>query len=252
MAATQAVRASGTAPLSGLRRFVDRYFYFLMSLLVAAVVVTGFSRTIGAGLLHPAVKPPALLWVHGAVFFAWVGLFVLQSALVRARSVRLHKTLGWYIAALGALIPILGIAITRLMSGFEINALHFDPNERAAFLPIPFLDMVVFTIVFGLAILWRKRPEYHRRLILVAACGLTAAAWGRLPYYVPHLAFYYGVDAFLLLGILRDLFLIRRIHPVYAWSIPAIVMLQLAAVGLMEHRPEWWLRLGRAFIGQPG
>ena len=209
MAATQAVRATGTAPRVGLRHFVDRYFYFFMSVLVATVVVIGFSRTIGSGLLHPAVKPPVLLWVHGAVFFAWVGLFVLQSALVRVRSIRLHRTLGWYIAAFGALIPILGIAITRLMSGFEINSLHFDPNERAAFLPIPFLDMVVFTIVFGLAILWRKRSEYHRRLVFIAscsltACGLTAAA------LQPHCRFYAGVPHLSCLGVIRYLVSMRR------------------------------------------
>lgn len=29
----------------------------------------------------------------------------------------------------------------------------------------------------GLAILWPKKLEYHRRLILIAPCALTAAAW---------------------------------------------------------------------------
>ena len=53
-----------------VRQFLTRQFYLLMSLLVAGVVIYGFSHTIVAGLLRPAVKPPALLWVHGAVFFA--------------------------------------------------------------------------------------------------------------------------------------------------------------------------------------
>ena len=47
-------------------RFVDKYFYFSMSLLVAAVVVYGFSHTIGDNLIHPAIPRPLLLYFHGA------------------------------------------------------------------------------------------------------------------------------------------------------------------------------------------
>lgn len=248
---TQAAHPRKAVPLSGIPRFVERYFYFFMSLLVAAVVVGGFSLTIAQRLLHPAVKPPALLWVHGAVFFAWVGLFVLQSALVRVRLVKLHKLLGWYIAGLGVMVPVLGIVITRIMSRFEIAYLHYDPVGRAAFLPIPFVDMLTFTVIFGLAILWRKRPEYHRRLVLVAACVLTAAAWGRFPGSImpPYLDFYAGVDFLILLGVLRDLIVNRRVHAVYAWSLPPLILLHLGAVSIASHKPEWWLRIGRAFIG---
>jgi hypothetical protein len=39
--------------------------------------------------------------------------------------------------------------------------------------------MVCFTLPFALAIRWRNRPAYHRRLLLVATCALTAAAFGR-------------------------------------------------------------------------
>lgn len=34
---------------------VDRYFYFAMSLLFAAIVVVGFSRTVNQNLFHPAI-----------------------------------------------------------------------------------------------------------------------------------------------------------------------------------------------------
>jgi hypothetical protein len=231
---------------------IDKYFYLFMSLLVAAVVVSGFSRSIGEGLLHPAIKPPAMLWVHGIAFFAWIALFVLQSALVRVRKVKLHKLLGWYFAGVGALIPVLGVAITHVMSRFEIAQLHINPKNRAATLSVPLLDMVAFAVAFGLAILWRKRPEYHRRLILVAACTLTAAAFGRFPHMPTYLRFYIGVDGLILLGVLRDLLINRRIHPVYAWFVPPMVLLQFGAIFVAINKPEWWLHIGYAFIGQAG
>jgi hypothetical protein len=36
-------------------------------------------------------------------------------------------------------------------------------------LSIPFVDMVIFGTCIALAIYWKKRPEYHRRLILCAS-----------------------------------------------------------------------------------
>jgi hypothetical protein len=139
--------------------------------------------------------------------------------------------------------------ITRVMSRFEIAFLHANPIERSAFLPIPFLDMAFFVIPFGLAIWWRKRPEHHRRLMLFAACVLTAAAFGRFLPDVPYLSFYAGVDALIMIGVLRDIAVDRRVHPVYVWLLPPYVLLQLGALFIYSHRPEWWLRIGNAFIG---
>lgn len=252
MSTTQAVRPAALMRTTGLRRIIERYFYFVMSLVIATIVISGFSRTIGGRLLHPLAKPPALLWIHGGVFFAWIGLFIFQSTMIRIRKVHLHRTLGWFLAALALAIPVLGITITRVMSRFEILRLHEDPVERALFLPVPFLDMLAFTVLFGLAVLWRKRPEYHRRLMFLAACVLTAAAWGRMPTptNVPYISFYGGVDALILLGVLRDLIVNRRVHALYLWSLPPLVLLQLGAIAITDHKADWWIPIGRAFIGR--
>jgi hypothetical protein len=252
MSTTQALHARGTVHPLGFRRFAEQYFYLFMSLLTTVVVVYGFSRTIGPRLFYPRIHPPALLWVHGIIFFGWLGLFILQSALVRTQNVKIHRRLGWYVAGIGAAIPVLGVTITRVMALFEINTLHRDELERTAHLAIPLQDMVAFTALFGLAILWRRRPEYHRRLILIATCVLTAAAWGRLPFmrYVPFLHFYAGVDALILLGVLRDLIVNRRIHAVYLWALPPLVLLQMEAITAFTHRSAWWIPIGRAFLGR--
>jgi hypothetical protein len=244
MATLQAVR-----PVPKLRQFLMRQFYLLMSLLVAGVVVYGFSHTIEARLLRAVVKPPALIWVHGVVFSAWVGLFVLQSVLVRLRRVSVHRFLGWGFAVIGALIPVLGLVTIRMMARFEIAELHRNRIAKLSFLPVQFLDIVLFFIAFSLAIWWRKRPEHHRRLILLATCALTSAAFGRFPMHVLHLWFYAGVDALIMLGVLRDIAVDRRVHPVYVWLFPPYVLLQLGAMFIFLHRPDWWLRIGNAFIG---
>jgi hypothetical protein len=44
----------------------------------------------------------------------------------------------------------------------------------------------------------------------------------------------------------------RRIHLVNAWFVPPMVLLQFGAIFVAINRPEWWLRIGHAFIGQAG
>ena len=51
---------------------LDRYFYFFVSLLIPAVVVYGFSFTVGKNLIHPAIPQPLILYVHAAFFCGWL------------------------------------------------------------------------------------------------------------------------------------------------------------------------------------
>lgn len=226
---------------------LNTYFYLFMSLLIAAVVVYGFSHTIDEGLIHASPIPPVLLWIHAAVFSGWVAFFILQSALVRMHNVRLHRLLGWFGVALGAAVPILGTSIAITMARF--NTLHFHATHAASGLIISFYDMLAFTTTFTLAIYWRKKPEFHRRLLLLATCALTGAAFARFPQsIVPPHCFYPCVDLLILLGVARDLIVNRRIHPVYRYVLPAFIVGQTIAVYTVVHRLPYWTKIGNAIL----
>lgn len=51
-----------------LKIFLSRYFYFCMSLVMAGLVVWGFSHTVETSLFHAHPPRPLLLWIHGAAF----------------------------------------------------------------------------------------------------------------------------------------------------------------------------------------
>src|SRR5579862_9593815 len=132
--------------------FWDSYFYFAMSLVMAAVVVYGFSRTMGARIIHPTTPPPTILYIHAFVFYGWLAFFIFQSALVRTHNVKLHRAAGWFGVALGVVIPVLGIWTAITMNRIKVVVNH-DPGA-AAFMLVPFLDIACFTATFPLAIYW--------------------------------------------------------------------------------------------------
>jgi hypothetical protein len=238
---------SGIPKTSGLSRFLNQYFYFCMSLLVAVVVVSGFGQTVDQNLIHATPVRPWLLWVHGSVFSGWVVFFIFQSLLVRTHNVKLHRATGWFGAGLGAVIPVLGISIAIVMDRFNVGTFHL-PKEGYAFFAIQLLDMISFTIAFWLAVLWRGRPEFHRRLVLIATCVLTAAAFARIPH-MGVISAYLGVDGLILLGAVRDLIVNRKIHAVYRYAVPALAVFQTVMVTLWAQHPAWWVKATEAIMG---
>ena len=114
---------------------------------------------------------------------------------------------------------------------------------------IPLFDMVAFTGTFALAIYWRKKPEFHRRLILVATCALTAAGFGRFPQrLLPFEFFYGGVDLLILLGVVRDMIVNRSVHRVYIYALPGFILGQTIVTYTVFHRLPYWTRIAHAIL----
>jgi hypothetical protein len=226
-------------------RFLRQYFYLCMSILIAVVVVYGFSHSIAKNLLHASPIPPFILTIHSVVFPGWVLFFILQSALVRSRNVRLHRTLGWFGAALAAGVLVIGYLTATGMDRFYFQRYH-DVDIKA-FLIIQLMDLWCFAIPFALALYWRRRPEFHRRLMLIAACGLTDAAFGRFPH-LPLAFSPGGVDALVLLGMVRDLIVERRIHKVYLYAFPLLIVVQIFCMQTYLHASPWWVRISTVLL----
>ena len=230
-----------------LKAFLSRYFYFSMALAMAGLVVWGFSRTVEANLFHAKPQRPLLLWMHGTAFATWMVFFILQSALVRVRKVSVHRFLGWFGAALATVMVVLGFTVSIVMTRFDMSVLH--QTDVASFLSIPFEDMIVFGTCIALAIYWRTRPEYHRRLIFIASCVLMDAAIGRFDFWYNHSIFYAGLDLLIVLGMMRDWIVDGRAHKVYLYALPPMILLQSLAVYLWRVNPVWWQGINHAILG---
>jgi len=230
-----------------LKTFLSRYFYLCISLVFAALVIAGFSRTVNTGLFHANAPRPLLLWIHGAAFSTWIVFLIAQSALVRARKVSIHRLLGWFGAGLAALMVVVGFTIAAVMTRFDIVVLQQKGVD--SFLSIPFGDMIIFGSCMALAIYWRKKREYHRRLVFIASCQLMDAAIGRFDFIFNHSLFYLALDGLIGLGMARDWVVDGRVHKIYRYALPAMIAVQSLAIYTWRVNPKWWAAITHAILG---
>ena len=240
--ATNAIGAPSARLQPGYRpvnRTVERFFYSGMAVLLCVCVYIGFSPTyFGAGLLR-APLPSPILHVHGAAFTLWMLLFVVQAALISARRVRWHRTLGTIAFCLPPVMVVLGVlaAVDALRRGVQIG-----PLDTAVSLAIPLIGIVVFAFVIYASWRARRRPDAHKRLILVATIGLTGAAFGRFPWnrigLPPAAGAVTGVGVLMLLLLVYELITLRRIHRSTLWAAP-LVFASVALAVPIGMTPAW-------------
>src|SRR5690349_6990835 len=158
-------------------KFRERVFYTGMAVAILITVFAGFSRTF---YLRPYFQTQTLiplLILHGIVFSSWIVLFITQTSLVAARRTRTHMRLGIAGGVIASLMLIIGTttAIVRAKGPSPIPGVN-----PLSFLTIPLGDMLVFGILVGSAFYLRRKPDVHKRLMLLSTIGILPAAIARL------------------------------------------------------------------------
>jgi len=197
---------------------------------MAAVVFAGFARTFFLAYLyeepHPLAPPETIFYVHGAIAAAWMLLLIIQPALIRQKNFALHKKLGSFGAVLASLTVLVGL-LAALVAAARPEGFIGVPAPPLQFLAVIGFNIIMFGILVGYAIHFRDKPQYHKRLMLLATTNLLQAAIVRIPvdfiinghpllsFVMPYL--------FILVLIVWDWTTIRRIHPATLWGGLAIV-----------------------------
>lgn len=216
----------------------DRTLFGSAAWVAAFVVLAGFAPTyyLKAHFGTPPL-PSALVHLHGILMTAWFALFVVQVRLVATRHIDWHKRLGVAGIALAVLLVLVG-TLTAIAAA---KAGRGPPGPPPlVFLAIPLGDMVVFPILFGLAIANRRRADYHKRFMLLASFSILTAAIARFEVLraggLP--AFFGAMDALVLTFIVIDTVQRRRLHPAFIGGFVLIVASQVARF-LAAGTPQW-------------
>ena len=166
---------------SAAPRTFDRRFFALTAIAFTLVVLAGFARTYYLKPYFGGPPLPSLLvHLHGLLMTGWVALFATQVWLISSRQVRIHQRLGYAGVGLAALIVITGL-VTAMRAG-KYGSPSMPPDiPSQAFMAIPLFDLLLFSMLFGGAVYYRKRPAAHKSLMLLTAINFLPPAIARIP-----------------------------------------------------------------------
>ena len=206
-----------------------RKFFPGMAFAVAIVVFVGFApsyylKPFTHVTHYPTGLPVSpslalLVHVHAMVFSAWILLFVAQTTLVAAGRTDLHRRLGVAGAILAPVMIVLGVmtAVRGARDGWNPGGPYPD---ALAFMVVGLADLLVFSVFVAAGLYYRRRPEMHKRLMLLATVGgFMWPAITRMPFVAGRPLLMFGLlGALVFAPTLRDLLLRSRIHPVSFWG----------------------------------
>lgn len=236
-------------PLHGIRsspRF-DRRLYLGASLIFLALVFWTFARTF---YLKPFFGTPplsALLHIHGAVMTGWVVLLVVQSSLIAARRVEWHRQLGVFGAAWGALVVLFGSITTLYAAAREVRAHSNFAAGQVVITSLDLLQMLFFASFVAIAVWQRRRPDYHKRLMLLTIACMLPDALARLPVsFMTNQLILVGMDGFIIICVGFDTLWHRRLHPAFAWG--GFLFVAAFHLALYFTQTRAWIAFGESLL----
>lgn len=214
------------------------YFYFYMALACMAVAFIGFAPTYWLPMARRSIAAPPIIHFHGLLFFAWTLYFAFQSWLAASGRVVRHRAIGMIGISLATAMTIFGFLAA--VDAMKRSAAIGQTDAGIAFAVVPLSGILFFAVVFALAIGAIRRPETHKRLMLLAGISLLDAAVARwfltflappgpagpppVPVTIPP-----AFVAYLLLvvAIVHDWRTNGRPHPVYVYGGAALIAVKL-------------------------
>ena len=219
-------------------------FYLGLAMLMALIVLLGFWPSYFGPLVRgQAVERPLMIEAHALVYLGWMALLGLQVFLVYSGRSALHRKVGRVGAWFGLLVLVMGLVATVVAPLEHLRRGDWTMDRAASFVILPLGDMLLWGVLFGAAIWYRRRPEAHKRFILMATVALLFAPVARmdLPLALTLPLWLLPV----LMGMSHDLWTRRKIHPAYVAG-TAFMIVVFTRIFVMEW--EGWRQIGARLL----
>ena len=135
-------------------------------------VFLGFLRTYYLRTFFTVPPINLLVQLHAAAFTAWVVLFVIQTQLIAKQNYRTHMQLGIVGIGVAALVVVLGV-LTAVQGAAAVRPRPGGMNS-AQFTLIPLVAIALFGGLVTTALIYRKRAQVHKRLMVLAMISVLA------------------------------------------------------------------------------
>ena len=150
-----------------------RQSYLLVAACILVIVLVGFARTFYLRGVLGGDALPMHLYLHGAALTGWFTLFFAQVLLIARKRVDVHRRLGMIGLALAVLVVVTSLVTVTLRDAPVIDQYPYAALGNIA-------SLIGFGILFGAGIWFRRKPSFHRRLMLLSSIQITGPAVDRV------------------------------------------------------------------------
>jgi len=212
-------------------------FYLGFGLFGLLVISLGFGVTYALPMIRRSFAAPWYVHLHGATALGWVLLLLAQARLVKVRHTPLHRRLGWAAPPVAMLIWASGIATAVWAAERDRPQLGSIATSGLAG---TVTGLSLFLLLASAALAMRRRPDWHKRLVMLATIQLLWPAFFRLRHLMPSVpnpeVWFALVLAYLPVAVaaVRDRLRYGKIHPVWLFAGPLLVLEQSLEVVLFD------------------
>ena len=150
-------------------------------LLILIIVIIGFFKSY-FGLFPDFVNVDATMHFHAFVLILWFGLLIVQPILIRKKQIKIHRFLGKFSYFLVPIIIFSMFFITKHMYIRE-GSTSMTEKERLVDLFLPLSQMIIFAILYFLAMINTHKTPLHLRYIITSSLVLLSPGLERIPIY---------------------------------------------------------------------
>lgn len=217
-------------------------FFVVMAVLAAVVALIGFASTFLVPIARGSFAGSPAIFAHAAATFGWIALFVLQPSLIRAGAYDIHVRTGMLGALLAIAVAITGVQVGVFATERDLAA-GVGPTAISTILGVV-TGMTVFLALVAAGIAFRKNPDTHKRLMLLATIVVLWPAWFRFRHYfpdVPRPDIWFALvaaDSLIVIAALRDKLALGCVHPVWLF-VGSLVIIEHTFEALMFDTPAW-------------
>lgn len=159
-------------------------FFVWMAVALAVTVLWGFAPTYFLRAFITTRDLNLLVHVHGFIFSCWIALFITQTTLVATHRTESHRRMGVAGVVLAVAVIGLGIAVdlaslTPAQEG-RWEAIRGPVASFAWLATRNAGNVMIFGVLVGAAVYWRRRPEVHKRLMLIGCLAVMDAPLARI------------------------------------------------------------------------
>ena len=232
----------------------DRTFLWL-AIVALLIAVLGVTPTYWLQLPAGSTNAAPLVHLHALAFTAWPLLLVSQAVQIERGRVKHHRLWGIAGISLATMMLIFGIALAVV--AMEARIANGEGDAPRAFLVVPITGVSVFYLYFMAAAFNYTRPDWHKRLIIVATSSVLQAAMARFAFFAAHgigpgmrptsfpsapptapLVGSLLLDLMVVYGMVVDWHRDGRVHPAWLWGLGGLLIVQFTRAPL-SHTAVW-------------